>query len=1061
MRIRLVALLLAAWPLPVLADEPVDFVRDIKPLLAARCTACHGVEEQKSGLRLDAGALVHRGGDQGAGLVPGRSGESLLIKAVSGGGDIPRMPLDEEPLSAEQIALLKRWIDQGAKYPADEKIAPAARRTSKHWAFQPVKRPPLPRVRNGAVAESWCRNAIDHFILAKLESLGMQPSPEADSATLARRVSLDLTGLPPAPAELDAFLADHRPGAYERLVDRLLASPRYGERWGRHWLDIARYADSHGYTIDGPRSIWPYRDWVINALNRDLPFDEFTIQQIAGDMLPAAADPRETLDQLVATGFHRNTLVNQEGGTDQEQFRVEAVVDRISTTAGAYLGLTLGCARCHDHKYDPITQREFYQIFAVFNGADEPTVPVPSVEQAERQRQIAAELRAAEAKLRQYEAGMEQRRRELEDRLAKLPLEVKWYPLKPTELKSAGGATLTRRDDESILVSGRVPASDTYTVTFEVPVRGVTALRLEALTDDSLPAKGPGLAANGNFVLTDLKVARRPLAEPDMNYPVRLVSATADHSQPRFPIEHAVDDDPERSGWAINMPGGKLNVNRAADFVLEKPLGEEDVRITLTIVHGHTGRYSLGRFRIAVAPAPAEVLVLPADVRAALALPAEKRTAEQRKALEVELQLQEPGRAPLQAEVNRIKAQLDALNKIVPTTLVMRERARSRETFIHVRGDFLRHGARVEPDVFAVLPPFPQGVKQPSRLDFARWLVDPANPLTARVTVNRLWQVYFGRGIVDTENDFGTQGDKPSHPELLDWLASDFMKPASASGGRKPPDNVLASSTDQGANAPRSPGEERRGWSLKSLHRLIVTSATYRQSSAATPQQLQADRYNKWLGRQSRLRLEAEMVRDTALTAAGLLTSRIGGPSVFPPQPEGLYDFTQNQKNWKASVGADRYRRGMYTYLWRSSPDPFLTTFDAPSGNVTCTRRVRSNTPLQSLTMANDAAFVEIAQVLSARVLRESPSPSAEERLRLAFRLCLAREPDEYETTRLLAFLGKERAAAESADAAGAASRTQSTSLKDKPPGAARPEVAAWTAVARVLLNLDEFITRE
>ncbi len=1001
------------------ADGPVDFARDVKPILAARCISCHGVEEQKSGLRLDAGSLVHRGGDQGVGVVPGKGADSLLIKAVIGGGDIPRMPLDEEPLSTEQIALLKRWIDQGAKYPPDEKIAPAARRKSTHWSFQPVKPPRLPSVRSAA----WCRNAIDRFILAKLESLGMQPSAEADRVTLARRVYLDLIGLPPTPQELDRFAADDRPGAYERLVDRLLASPRYGERWGRHWLDVARYADSHGYTIDGPRSIWPYRDWVIDALNRDLPFDEFTIQQIAGDMLPAAADPRGTLDQLVATGLHRNTLVNQEGGTDQEQFRVEAVVDRISTTAGAYLGLTLGCARCHNHKYDPITQREFYQIFALFNGADEPSVPVPSIEQAQRQQAITAELRAAEAKLRQYEAGMEQRRRELEDRLAKLPLEVKWFPLKPTEFHSAGGATLTRQDDESILVGGRLPTSDTYTVTFEVPVRGVTALRLEALTDDSLPAKGPGLAANGNFVLTDFKVARRTLAEPDIHHPVKIIAATADYSQPQFPVEQAIDDDPERSGWAINVSGGKLNVNRSAVFVLEKPLAEDDVRVTLNLVHGHTGSYSLGRFRVSVTPAPAEVLALPDDVRAALSLPAEKRTAEQKKALQVELQLHEPGRSPLQAEVNRIKAQLDALDKTVPTTLVMRERSQPRETFIHLRGDFLRHGARVQPDVFAVLPPFPRDVKRPTRLDFARWLVDPANPLTPRVTINRLWQAYFGHGIVDTENDFGTQGDRPSHPELLDWLASEFVQQA---------------------------------WSLKALHRLIVTSATYRQTSTATPQQLQADRYNKWLGRQSRLRLEAEMVRDTALRAAGLLSDKIGGPSVFPPQPAGIYDFTQNQKNWKPSEGADRYRRGVYTHLWRSSPDPFLTTFDAPSGNVTCTRRVRSNTPLQSLTMANDAAFVEIAQHLAARVLRESPSPAAEERLRLAFRLCLSREPDDYETARLLVFVQKQRTGwkAKAAD-------SQSGAFTDNHASVPPADAAAWTALARVLLNLDEFITRE
>jgi hypothetical protein len=997
-----------------IAADGVDYTRDVRPILAKHCTDCHGTEAQQSGLRLDAGKLVVAGGDHGPAIVPGKSGESLLLKALAADGDIPRMPLDMDPLPANEIAIIRRWVEEGAKFPADEKIAPAKARGSSHWAFQPVRRPLPPAVRHAERV----RNPIDCFVLAKLDALGLELSHEADRPTLVRRLSLDLLGLPPTLEEVEAFVKDTRPDAYERLVERLLASPRYGERWGRHWLDVARYGDSNGYTIDGPRSIWPYRDWVINALNRDLPFDQFTIDQIAGDMLP-----QPTLEQMVATGFHRNTLINQEGGTDQEQFRVEAVVDRLSTTGAAYLGLTLGCARCHTHKYDPISQREFYQLFALFNGADEPTVPVPSPEQLKRQQEILAELRPAEAKLRAYEAELEKRRQETERRLSALPLEVKWYPLNPSEYKSAGGATITELDDYSLLVGGKVPSSDTYTVTFEVPVRGVTALRLEALTHDSLPHKGPGLAGNGNFVLTDLTLARRTLAEPDVHIPVKLVAATADYAQPRFPAEDAIDDDPERSGWAINVTKGKLNVDRAAVFVLEQPLREEDVRITLTITHGHANRYSLGHFRLAATPAPAEVLMLGDDVRSALSTPAEKRTPAQQEALRVELHRSDAGRAPLQAEVNRIRKQFDELNRTVPTSMVLQERAKPRETHIHLRGDFLRHGARVQGGVPAVLPPFPQNVSQPDRLDFARWLVDPANPLTPRVTVNRLWQQYFGRGIVETENDFGTQGDKPTHPELLDWLASEFV---------------------------------RQGWSLKAMHRLIVASATYRQSSQATPQQLQADRYNKWLARQSRLRLDAEIIRDAGLSSAGLLSAKIGGPSVFPPQPEGIYAFTQNQKNWKPSPGEDRYRRGLYTHLWKSSPDPFLMTFDAPSGNSTCTRRVRSNTPLQSLTLANDVAFVEIARQLAAQVLRDSPSPAVEDRVRHAFRLCLARDPSDWEAVRLQTYYYKQ-----------VTRFTQPGSEAEKfaPPQLPRhtsPALgAAWTSVARVLLNVDEFVTRE
>jgi hypothetical protein len=1010
----LVANLVYIPALPGMSAEPVDYSRDIRPLLENRCVACHGPDDQQSGLRLDAAALIRQGGDRGPAVVSGKSSESLLIRVLAAGSDIPRMPKDDEPLAPAEIELLKTWIDSGAAAPADEVIAPPRNRPADHWAFRPIQRLVPPDVRQ----TGWVRSPIDRFILAKLESLGMSPSPEADRATLIRRLSLDLRGVPPEPAEVDAFVNDPAPDAYERLVDRLLASPQYGERWGRHWLDAARYADSNGYTIDGPRNIWKYRDWVIEALNRDMPFDEFTILQLAGDILPGAGP-----EQVVATGFHRNTLINQEGGTDKEQFRVEAVVDRVATTGSVFLGLTLGCARCHEHKYDPISQREFYELFALFNNCDEPEIALPTPEQAQRLQAARERLKAAEERLRAFDAKAEERRAAYERKLAALPLNVHWTVLDPSEFSSAGGATLTELDDRSLLVGGAIPAQDTYTVTLELPIRGPTAIRVEALTHESLPRRGPGLAANGNFVLTHVAVTRRTLAEPDTAHPVKIVAATAEHSQPRFPVEHAIDNDPQKTGWAINVPQGSLNVDRAAVFIFDKPLGENDIRMTITLAHGHPNRYSIGRFRLWMTTAPAEVLTLPDDLRAALALAPEKRTPEQQQTLAVELLREEPERMPLQMAVNEARRQVEAVQQQIPVSMVVRERTEPRPTHIHIRGDFLRPGAKVSPGVPAALPPLQSSDRPPNRLDFARWLVDPHHPLTPRVTVNRIWQHYFGRGIVETENDFGTQGDAPSHPELLDWLASELVQ---------------------------------QGWSLKALHRQIITSAAYRQSSAATAGQLAADRYNRWWGRQPRLRLEAEVIRDSALAASGLLVRKIGGPGVFPPQPEGIYRFTQNQKNWKASQGEDRYRRGLYTYFWRSSPDPFLMTFDAPSANVTCTRRVRSNTPLQSLTLANDLAMMELAQGLAARVLREVPAGDVPPRVELMFRLCLSRRPSDNERAVLANFAWRQLEAFR-----GAPQDAKRLAPAELPPPADVVEAAAWTAVARVLLNLDEFITRE
>jgi mono/diheme cytochrome c family protein len=809
----------ALFAAPAVADPPVDYLRDVKPILKQHCVSCHGPKMKKAGLRLDTAALALQGGRDGPVIVPGKSSDSMLIDAVKGINGAERMPQKGQALTAKQIATLAAWIDQGAKAPAKEAAGDGT--GADHWAFKAPVRPLLPAVKNAA----WVKNPIDLFILARLEAENILPSAEAGKVTLMRRLYLDLIGLPPTIDEVDAFLADTRPDAYERLVDRLLASPHYGERWGRHWLDLARYADTHGFTIDAPREIWKYRDWVIDALNADVPFNEFAVEQMAGDMLPGA-----TVEQKTATGFHRNTLINQEGGIDVEQFRVEAVADRVNTTATVFLGLTMGCARCHDHKYDPITTKEYYQLFAFLNNQSEPTLSLADPE-------VAAKKATIRARIQQIE----------------------------------------------------------------------------------------------NELHPKLKAFVQGLPEAD----------------------------------------------RAK---------------------------------------------MPKDLTVILNLTPDQRTEKQRQTLA----------AYFKTKGKEFKAGFDelaALAKDEPkfaTTMVLQELAKPRETFIHLGGDFTRKGARVVPGTPAILHPL-AGSKL-NRLDLAKWLVDRKNPLVARVTVNRLWQQYFGRGIVETENDFGTQGTLPSHPELLDWLAVEFMD---------------------------------AGWSLKHVHRVIVTSATYRQSSKARPDLKEIDPENKLLARQARLRLDAEIVRDNCLAVSGLLSKQIGGPSVYPPQPEGIYQFTQVQRSWKTSTGTDRYRRGLYTFLQRSAPYPALTVFDAPDGTSTCTYRIRSNTPLQALTLLNDPAFLELARGLAVRVLKEGPADDRE-RLKFAFRLCLARAPSAAELNRLEQYVVQQLAAFQaSPKQARALLMTGATRGADVPADADVARWAAWTAVTRVLLNLDEFITRE
>lgn len=821
------------------ADE-ADFIRDVRPILERHCVTCHNARKQESGLRLDVGGGVLQGGDGGAIVIAGDAVKSRLIHIVKGDDeDVERMPPEGEPLSDQEIAILESWIAAGAKVPQEEMTLDVA---SDHWAFQKPVRPALPETQR----VSAIHDAVDPFVLAKLESVGVTASPEADRATLIRRLSLDLLGIPPMPEEVDAFVQDTRPDAYDRLVERLLASPAYGERWGRHWLDVARYADSNGFTRDFGREMWKYREWVIAAVNAGMPFDQFTIEQFAGDMLP---DP--TLDQLIATGFHRNTLTNDEGGTDQEQFRIDAVADRVDTTGVAYLGLTLGCARCHQHKYDPISQREYYQIFAFLNNCDEPNIDAPA----------------------------------------------------PWQVTSG---VVERRDE----------------------IRRQIQQREESL------------AAQAN-----------------------------EFTKKQLEWEQAI------------TPKFFRTLDGPTQVALEKKLDERD------------------------------------DVQKKLIVELYKKSDEARQAF------------PLVQQITDLRAS----EPTIPTAMILRDKAESRETHIHRRGNFLDLGDRVGANVPAALHPLRSRTRKSSdsgslvtsatrtRLDFARWLVDADNPLTPRVTVNRYWQRFFGRGIVETENDFGIQGTPPTHPELLDWLAVEFVE---------------------------------SGWDVKAMHRLIVTSATYRQASHHRNELAEIDPFNKLLARQSRVRLDAEIIRDNALAASGLLSRKIGGPSVHPPQPDGIYAFTQDQKPWDTATNEDRYRRGMYTYFWRSSPYPSLMAFDAPEANVTCTRRVRSNTPLQSLTLANDIQFIECARALASEIV-STEGRSDEQRAGLLFQRCFSRIANELERSRLVDLVVAQRIAfSQSPDAATALIGGEKPSFDDV-------ELAAWTAASRVLMNLDEFITRE
>ncbi len=1014
--------------LPPAASRPVDYDRDVAPILSRSCYRCHGEKKHKGGLALHLKDGLMAGGDEGPIVVAGKSAESRLIHSVARTDpDYPMPPEGQgDPLTPAEVGLLRAWIDQGAKWSADgADTTQAVAIKSDHWSFQPPKRSAPPAVNRA----DWPRNPIDRFILARLEKEGLAPSPEADRPTLIRRLSLDLIGLPPTPAEIDAFVADPRPDAYERLVDRLLASPQHGEAWGRHWLDRARYADTNGYEKDRERSIWPYRDWVVGAINDDMPFDQFTIEQIAGDMLP-----NPTPDQLTATGFHRNTMINEEGGIDVEEFRFAAVVDRVATTGAVWLGLTVGCAQCHTHKYDPITHREYYSLFAFLNNADEPEIELPDPTAAARGAAVEAEAQRLEADLpSQYPAEGPESLAAKQNAWEKALKPARWTILKPTKLVSRKHATLTVQPDGSVLASGDKPNNDVYEVEVQTDLPDVSAVRLEVLPDPSLPDGGPGRAplfAVGDFLLTEFEAAA--VDSDGKASPLKIARATEDFAAKGRSAALAVDGVTD-TGWSV---GGQIGKPHAAVFEFDRGPDAEPGRPTtlrITLHQEFIHQTTIGRFRLSATTAarPVTASGVPADVEEALLIDPARRTDEQGARLTSHYLAVAPELAKAREPIAKLRASAPKPT----TTMVMRERLpeHARTTNVHKRGEFMKLGEEIAPGVPAVLHPLPPDAPA-NRLTLARWLVDDRNPLVGRVAVNQLWQTYFGRGLVSTSDDFGTQGARPSHPELLDWLATELP---------------------------------RRQWRLKAMHRLIVTSATYRQRSNATPEQIARDPINALLARGPRFRIEAESIRDVALAASGLLSTTMEGPSVHPPQPDGVTSLAYGKTSWPTSVGRDRYRRGLYTFLKRTSPYAAFITMDAPTSDTTCLRRERSNTPLQALTMLNDAVFVEAARALARRVVRETPEPTAEARITYAFRLCLGRVPRPEEASRISAFHDDQLARFRSGELDAARVAGAKT---DGPPaspllavadGADLNDLAAWTTVARVLLNLDETVTKE
>jgi hypothetical protein len=1021
------------------AADSVEFNRDIRPILSDKCFTCHGPDSarRRTKLRFD----IERDAKQDLGgrfaIVPGDADGSEMIRRITAAEPARRMPppASGRTLSDREIELLQKWIAQGAKW-------------ENHWSFIAPKRASLPPVRDQARV----RNEIDAFVLDRLEREGLKPSPEADRSTLIRRVSLDLTGLPPTPAQIDAFLTDSSSDAYDKVVDRLLASPRYGERMAATWLDSARYADTNGYQTDAERYMWRWRDWVIEAYNRNMPFDQFALQQIAGDMLP-----RATLDQTIATGFNRNHRGNGEGGIIPEEYAVEYVVDRVETTSTVFMGLTLGCARCHDHKYDPFSQKEFYQLFAYFNNIPErgkankygnsaPMVQAPTVEQQQRLSQIDRELTAAEGRFERLRAESARAQKAWESTLEtshatqwSIPADlVAHFPLDGGLTGAPASAQV--QDGEPEFADGRVGQAAGFDGKRVIVAGDVGAFGFQSKF--TLAAWVYPTAATGAIVthtkdveeetgyglyLKDGKVqANLILRWLDDGARVETVRAIALNRWQHVMMTY--DGSRTADGIKIYVDGQPQELIVHLDDVNQNFQSRDPMRIgggggPAYRFHGRIDDVRV--YDVALSPQHAAVTAAGESIEQIASTPGAKRTDAQAEKITLyflENHAPERTRQAWRALVDARRRKTAFVDSL-PTVMVMQERETPRDTFLLVRGAYDKPGDKVSPGVPAMLPPLPKGAPN-NRFGFARWLADPSNPLTARVAVNRFWQMYFGTGLVKTVEDFGSQGEWPSHPELLDWLATEFV---------------------------------RTGWDVKAMQKLIVTSTTYRQSSKTTPELLQKDPENRLLARAPRLRLPAGAIRDQALAVSGLLFERVGGPSVKPYQPAGLWKELSGQ-DYVQDRGVSLYRRSLYTFWKRSSPPPSLMNFDAAGREACVVRESRTNTPLQALDLMNDVTYLEASRKLAERVMKERRA-NADDRMALAFRLAVSRPPTPAEARVLRDALEQYLADYRTNPEAAEKYLEQGESPRD--PELDARELAAYTALASLILNMDETITKE
>ncbi|GAA4445238.1 PSD1 and planctomycete cytochrome C domain-containing protein [Novipirellula rosea] len=988
--------------------KSVDFARDVYPILQRSCLECHGEQKQEGDLRLD---VRDQALQSGTIEVDSPADSELLRRILLPRGDDEVMPAIGDPLTRQQISIIRRWIQQGAPWPDDFKA-------NKHWSYIAPVRPQPPAVS----ASQWAKSPVDQFVLRRLVDEGLSPSPRATPQTLVRRVYLDLIGLPPTPEEVNHLLTNPSEDRFETLVNELLARPQFGERWARPWLDLAHYADSHGFQKDNLREHWAYRDWVIRALNDDMPFDQFTIEQIAGDLLPDATE-----SQKIATGFHRCTPTNVEAGSLPEETRIEQVMDRVNTTGAVWLGTTLECCQCHDHKYDPFSQKEYYQLLAFYNNTqleadlaspnkpssiqfNGPTMPLSNPQRDAQHADLQKQLAEANQQLRdlrkELESDLQSWVTELAERSAKAP---KTHVLDITSFQSEGATdTFEKLEDGSILlVGGDPPDTDVYTVRVRGQLTDIRKFQLDALQHHSLPGEGPGRGdpKRRNFVLNGFAAELRPLdASPATK--LEFSSATASFSQTSWDVSGALQNKP-KTGWAI---APQFDRSHWATFTLAKPLDiANDAELVFTLTQEFGKARTIGRFQLSAVTGAGEGISIPDDLLKVAAKPiAEWSKRDRSRVLDYRVK-QDTRSSKLARDITKLKKQIQA---VVPdTTLVMVELEKPRMSTVFERGDYQKPGEVVQPGTPSILHSMPESPR--NRLDLARWLVSPQNPLVARVTVNRLWAELFGQGIVTTVEDFGVKGEPPSHPELLDWLAVEFVE---------------------------------KGWSTKQLLKTIVMSATYQQSSHLSEELLEKDDRNQLLARGPRFRMDAEMIRDNALAISGLLSLKQYGPPIRPFQPDGIWIKTGGTAyQYEVSPGSEQYRRGIYVVLKRGSPYPSFVNFDATARLVCTVKRSRTNTPLQALTLLNDPVYVEAAKSLADRVLTEKKGEPLDSQLDFAFQLCTARKPTEAER-HVLADLYRSQLE-EHADQFPKSSRGQT-------------ESDAWRSVAAVLLNLHETITK-